>query len=252
VPEKITRLIHITDPHLHAHAESRMRGVNTFDSFCRVIKHCMQDSAEVDGIIATGDLVQDETRAGYQRFYDTLAPHRLPVYCVPGNHDSPDTMQSVLETPPFQFGGVTQLGAWTAIFLNTFSPGDDGGNLDQQELDRLSKVLTENSRSHILIGLHHHPIPMGSGWLDGVALRNADEFLAIIDQHQNVRCTVWGHVHQASDRVRNGVRMLSTPATCSQFLPGHDSFAVDTRPPGYRQLQLRENGTVDTEVVWVD
>jgi Icc protein len=59
-------------------------------------------------------------------------------------------------------------------------------------------------------------------------------------------------VHQASDLSRNGVRFLTTPSTCFQFLPAADNFAVDTRPPGYRWLDLMADGTVATEVVWVD
>ena len=93
---------------------------------------------------------------------------------------------------------------------------------------------------------------MGSRWLDTVGLRNADEFLAVIDQHPQVRAIVWGHVHQASDRLRNGVRLISTPSTCAQFLPGAEQFSLDTRPPGYRWLDLYPDGTMQTSVVWVE
>ena len=44
---------------------------------------------------------------------------------------------------------------------------------------------------------------------------------------------------------------MSTPSTCLQFLPNSDSFAVDSRPPGYRWVDLMANGRIDTEVVWV-
>ena len=93
---------------------------------------------------------------------------------------------------------------------------------------------------------------MGSHWLDGVGLRNSDEFLEIIDRYQHVQDIVWGHVHQASDRRRNGVRLFSSPSTCSQFLPNSDDFALDSRPPGYRWLELRDTGRIDTNVVWLE
>jgi Icc protein len=47
------------------------------------------------------------------------------------------------------------------------------------------------------------------------------------------------------------LRLLSTPSTCAQFRPGSDSFAIDERPPGYRWLDLRADGRLDTEVVWL-
>ena len=66
-----------------------------------------------------------------------------------------------------------------------------------------------------------------------------------------VRGVLWGHVHQELDLTRKGIRYMATPATCSQFLPGSDDFALDTRPPGYRTLQLSSDGSIHTEVVWL-
>jgi Icc protein len=92
---------------------------------------------------------------------------------------------------------------------------------------------------------------MGSARLDGVGLRDAAQFLKVIDAHRNVRGIVWGHVHQASDRTRGGVRYLSTPSTCSQFLPSSDFFALDNRPAGLRWLDLHPDGRVESVVDWV-
>jgi len=95
-------------------------------------------------------------------------------------------------------------------------------------------------------------VPMASRWLDQVGLTNGAEFLHTLDQHRNVRAVVWGHVHQAYDAVRKGVRLLATPSTCAQFLPHSDDFAVDRRPPAYRTLELRADGSLTTEVVWLE
>jgi len=42
-----------------------------------------------------------------------------------------------------------------------------------------------------MVCLHHHPIPMGSRWLDGVGLAEAHEFWRIIEANRNVRAVVW-------------------------------------------------------------
>jgi Icc protein len=99
--------------------------------------------------------------------------------------------------------------------------------------------------------MHHHPLPMGSTWLDGVARRDAPAFWKVIDAHSDVRVVVCGHVHQASDRTRNRVRFLSTPSTCAQFLPSSEFFALDERPPGMRWIELYDDGSIETEVTWV-
>ena len=85
----------------------------------------------------------------------------------------------------------------------------------------------------------------------GLGLRNSDEFFKVIDQYANVRGVAWGHVHQASDHERNGVALFSTPSTCAQFLPNSDVFMMDTRPPGYRWVNLMPDGSIETEVVWL-
>jgi Icc protein len=229
-----------------------MRGVNTYDTFRAVITQAMNDRRSTDAVIATGDLVQDETRTGYERFRETLGNYNLPVYCIPGNHDSPTIMTDVLDKPPFQVCGRVQMGNWSVILLNSFSSGDDGGRLSDPELLRLRETLSATSSSHTLICIHHHPVPMGSRWLDGVALRNSDEFFDIVEQYSHVRGILWGHVHQASDRQRNGVRLMSTPSTCSQFLPNSDGFALDEHQPGYRWLEICSDGTIDTEIVWLE
>src|SRR5690606_20318060 len=102
------------------------------------------------------------------------------------------------------------------------------------------------------ICFHHHPLSMGSRWIDTIGLHNADELLAIVRRHNNVRCVLWGHVHQESDQIIDGVRYLSTPSTCVQFMPGSDDFAIDTLAPGYRWLDLHPDGRVDTGVSRVE
>ena len=229
-----------------------MRGIVTFDTFRAVIERAMTDGRAPDAIVATGDLVQDETRAGYERFQRVLAPFGIPVLCIPGNHDAPNIMASALNSAPFQVNGSYQAHGWSLILLNSFTRGDDGGRLNEAELDRLRATLLEHPALHTLICVHHHPVPMGSRWLDGVALRNPHELFDIVAVNSQVRGMLWGHVHQASDQLRSGIRLLSTPSTCSQFRPNSDDFVIDERPPGYRWLDLLADGTIDSEVRWLE
>ncbi|MGI9307670.1 MAG: 3',5'-cyclic-AMP phosphodiesterase [Gammaproteobacteria bacterium] len=245
------RLLHITDPHLHAHPDSRMRGLNTYETFCTVIKQASNDGPAPDAILATGDLVQDETREGYMRFREVLESLNTPVYCLPGNHDAPNIMAETLDTEPFHYCGSATFGNWCIVLLNSACRLDDGGRLSEDELERLEITLKNTSADHALVCLHHHPVKMGSLWLDGVGLRNHEEFFAVVDNQPKVRSVLWGHVHQASDHTRKNVRLLSSPSTCSQFQPNSDSFVLDSRPPAYRWLNLNADGNIDTEISWI-
>jgi 3',5'-cyclic-AMP phosphodiesterase len=217
-----------------------------------VLDHVQRDRRwPPDLIIATGDVVQDESRAGYERFRASLEPLGIPVISIPGNHDDPNLMAEILTSGKFQLGGEVRLGKWSLLFLSTFLAGEDAGGLGPARLTGLRKSLAAHANQHVLVAMHHHPLPMGSTWLDGVALRDAPAFWEIVDASPQVRAVVCGHVHQASESERNGVRFLSTPSTCAQFLPGSTFFALDERPPGLRWLELYSDGRIETEVAWV-
>lgn len=247
------RLLQISDTHLHATKDSRMRGVNTYDTFRAVLERAQADKAwPPDAILVSGDIVQDESRAGYQLFRTEMAQLKVRVLCLPGNHDDPKLMDEMLSGSPFQFGGSARLGNWSLVLLNTFLTGEDAGGLGVRRLEALAASLKEHESQHIIVCMHHQPLNMGSAWLDGVGLRDAEKFLAILDESSSVRAVLWGHVHQASDRTRGSVRFLSSPSTCSQFLPSSDFFAIDSRPPGMRWLTLYPDGRLDTKIVWLD
>ena len=93
---------------------------------------------------------------------------------------------------------------------------------------------------------------MGSAWLDTVGLKNGDEFLQTVSSLGRIRLAAFGHVHQAYDQEHDGVRIIGTPSTCRQFLPGSEEFAVDDRPPAYRRITLQSDGGSDAELVWLD
>jgi len=247
----VLRLIQFTDPHLYADQAGTLRGVATLPALERTLAHAQARDWPVDAVLLTGDLVQDDP-GGYTHVRRTFAALATPVYCLPGNHDVPAAMLRELAQPPFVMGGVVDHEAWRIVLLDSCVPGSADGRLSAASLAALDAALAGAAGRHVLVCLHHHPVPMSSRWLDRVGLTNSAELFRVLDAHRNVRAVLWGHVHQCYDGLRRNVRLLGTPSTCAQFLPHSDEFAVDPRPPGYRTLALRPDGTLDTEVVWVD
>lgn len=244
------RILQVTDPHLYGNASGSLRGVDTDSSLRTVLHHAFADRAEYAAILVTGDLVQDDP-SGYARFNSIFGAFPSPVLCIPGNHDEPDAMQHSLAHPPFQYCGTFSTGAWQLIMLSSYDPGHVGGRLSFDELRRLDVQLA-NSPAHALVCLHHHPVDMGSRWLDDIGLANREDFWRIIDSHAHVRAIMWGHVHQNYEAVRNGVQLIGTPSTCGQFLPHSERFAVDSSPPAYRTLELADDGGIRSELNWVE
>ena len=182
MPAKPVQILHITDPHLHAHRDAMMRGLNTYDSFRSIIDRANTGKRKPDAVIATGDLVQDETREGYERFSNLVSELGVPVHCIPGNHDSPQIMAEILNEPPFQFCGSAIYQDWCLIMLNSVVRWDDGGQLETSQLEILEQTLSANESRYALICMHHHPVSIGSAWMDGgLGLRNSSDFFKIIE-----------------------------------------------------------------------
>jgi Icc protein len=245
------RILQITDPHLFADPKGRLRGVETLSSLRHVLAHALRRRPSVDAVLCTGDVVNDDA-GGYVHFVRELAAVGKPVYCIPGNHDDPALMRRALSRDPFQVGGYVDLGeAWRLVLLDTCVPGKAGGRVSRTELRELKSALSSTDR-YAMVCMHHQPVLMSSDWLDAVGIENAQELFDVLDAHSRVRVVSWGHVHQCFDTRRQGVRLLATPSTGGQFLPLSDEFAIDSRPPAYRRLTLQDDGTIETDVVWVD
>jgi Icc protein len=248
----VLRLIQFTDPHLYGSETETLRGIATLPALKAALADAQQSSAwPPDVVLVTGDLVQDDP-GGYTHIRRMFGSLGMPVLCIPGNHDDPAAMRRELRTQPFTVGGSADFGIWRIVLLDSCLVGSASGRLSERTLTQLDDALKTANGRHCLVTLHHHPVAMSSHWLDRVGLENSAEFWNVIDRHHNVRGIVWGHVHQAYDGLRKNVRLLATPSTCAQFVPHADEFAVDRRPPAYRTLELRSDGSFLTEVVWVE
>jgi len=245
---QVIKVLQITDTHLFADSQGCLLGLNTEQSLKAVINQISSKRHASDLILATGDLVHDGTPAAYQRIFSHLGGFGLPVYCLPGNHDESRTLQNTLRDGRIKYVEHAFHGNWHFIFLDSTIAHSEGAHLTQATLNALESHLQKATDTHTLICLHHQPIPMGSRWLDTMAVDNPEAFFGITDRHPQIRGILWGHVHQQFDGMRNDVRLMSTPSTCIQFLPRSGDFALDPATPGYRWLDLHPDGHIETAV----
>lgn len=244
----VINVLQITDTHLFTDSSGCLLGLNTEQSLQDIMTEVTARHLPADMILATGDLVHEGTPAAYRRIFSHLERPGIPVYCLPGNHDEAEILHQTLQDGLLHYTASAHKGNWNFIFLDSSVAGSEGGHLGAAALQSLEEHLAADRESHTLICLHHQPVPMGSHWLDTMAIDNADEFFSVIDRHEQVRCILWGHVHQEFDQLRNNVRLMASPSTCIQFLPGSDGFAVDAAAPGYRWLSLHADGRIETGV----
>ena len=246
------RVLHLTDPHLFADRQAALRGAVTHDTLQAVLAHYRASGFAADLVALTGDIVQDDSAGAYAHCRDLLSSLGLPVYCVPGNHDVRHLMRELLPDPPFTYCGTVEAGNWLIVGIDSCVEDSAGGRIADSELQRMDDTIAASSAAHVMVCLHHPPVPVRSKWLDSVGLANGREFLGRAAASGRVRVAIFGHIHQDYDAPHEGIRLVATPSTCRQFLPRADEFAVDDRPPAYRRIELHPDGSVDAELVWVD
>ncbi len=251
----MSTLLHITDSHLYRDFGTLLKGVSPHDSFAAVLALAHQKFPSPEGIILGGDMAQDEAAGTYLRMAGMLQGWQVPFMVTPGNHANIVELNNNL-IPALaahsSYSENLQLEHWQVITLNSHAQGKVSGLLGDEELTKLDRLLTETRSRHILIALHHHPVPIASVWLDRIGLDDRQQLWDVIDRHAHVRALLCGHIHQEFDHLHNQVRTLGTPSTCVQFRPWSDDFALDDMSPGYRWLKLQPNGDIDTGVERVD
>ncbi len=240
------RIAQISDTHLFSDKKAELLGVNTYESFKTIAEMAVLDKPDL--ILMTGDLAQDCTEAAYIHLADEMNRFQIPVYCLPGNHDDPQMMREVFPREMVSIQKHILKDNWQIILLDSHLHKKVEGVLSDAEFDFMEECLQTYPLHHSLIAFHHQPLPSGSAWLDKIGLKNADIFLKKLQNYLNVKIVMYGHVHQQLENFRNEIGFYSAPATCIQFKPKREDFALDDLPQGYRIMDFYSDGRVKTEV----
>lgn len=244
--DKSIRLIHITDTHLGQQTGERLLGLDPDESLGDVVGLIQTLETAPDHLVITGDVGAGGEPESYRRLLDVLGRDlALPMNWLPGNHDS---VTAMLAASPQASKTVVELGEWMLVMLDTSVSGEAYGYLSVRELQDLEATLKQYAGRPTLVFLHHHPVPLGSVWLDGIQLRNARDLFAVLAPFPQIKALSWGHVHQEYYGEHQGIRLLATPSTCIQFKPGQDEFTLDDRMPAYRWYELHGDGSFETGV----
>lgn len=247
--ESRVRVLQVTDSHLFAEKHETLLGVNTWESYQAVLEAIQAQQRPCDLIVATGDLAQDHSAAAYQHFAEGIARFTAPCVWLPGNHDFQPAMYSALQDAGISPAKRVFVGErWQILLLDSQVFGVPHGELSEFQLEWLENKLSDSPERYTLLLLHHHPLPSGCSWLDQHSLRNAGELNNVLQRFPKVRHLLCGHIHQELDLDWNGRRLLATPSTCVQFKPHCANFTLDTIAPGWRWLDLYDDGTLHTEV----
>ena len=243
--EQLT-LVQVTDTHLTGDSDGTLLGMNTERSARQVIEAALA-SQQPDCVLVTGDIAADGQAAAYEQL-NGFFNHRVPTLWLPGNHDDVRAQKGAYRD---HLKRRIVGRHWDVLMLETQVAGKVGGYFSPTELEALQRAVADAAAGDksLLIATHHPLRALQSTWLDEQAVSNASAALTLMQTLSDRVVVVSGHVHQESDAVVQGVRMLTTPSTCIQFAPGSHDFALDDKQPGYRRIVLQPNGQIETQVI---
>ena len=234
------RFVHVSDLHILADPERRQHGVDTADVLRQAIP--VINGLRPDFVVASGDLVSDESEESYRRLQGLLAPLAAPIHLLLGNHDSraayrrvfqpgiPATDDPVCEV--FERAGVRFLLADSTL------PGKEEGRLSPAQLAWLEAELAAHPGRPTWIFLHHQPLPIYIRWLDRLGLQDPEPFLAVLARHPQVRAVAYGHVHQPRSWRYGKAHFVSVPALAFQFSPINQEVEITQDTPGFRLVEI--------------
>jgi len=245
------KFIHITDTHLLNRPDETFYNLNTKKNLESVLSQSKTRYPDIDFFIFTGDISQTGTKESYTLFKSLTQQYDLPIYCVPGNHDTPYLLQSIIPSCPDSSINIIQLGNFSLILLNSCVEDKHHGLINDLCLRQLENHLQNNENQFNIIAIHHPPVLINSKWLDDLGLQNQTEFLHIINKFPHNTLLICGHVHQEIDHQSNNLRLLATPSTCHQFKTNSDyRHHIETPSPAYRYIKITTD-KVETKVHYV-
>ncbi|MFT7386979.1 MAG: Icc protein [Candidatus Endobugula sp.] len=240
------RITQITDCHLGESSGDRLLSMNPDEGLHDVLALMNQQHPNNDLLLLTGDLANEPSPTVYKRLHNLIERQvTYPFAWLAGNHDDPEMMKAVGDKVNI---AVHALGSWIIILLDSRVPNETYGEISENQLKFLQRTLEQHTDKHIMVSLHHQPVPINSAWMDRYIVRNADDFWHIINAYSQVNIVLWGHIHQEFSDTYNDIALLATPSTCVQFKPNQHDFCLENTMPGYRWFELNSDGSFETGV----
>ncbi len=245
-------IVQISDTHLFGDKNRKINGSNSYQNLKEVMNHLLALKRKPDLIIVSGDLSQDCTFESYQHLANLLNTSGIKYYLFPGNHDDVDVINKV-----FDFNWIKNrvdysfdFNKWFINVIDTSVYPEVVGELSEDQLKNFEKSLSQNKNKPTIVFMHHHPLPVGSKWLDNYILNDAEKFNSIVKLNPQIKAVLFGHIHQVFEKNIDGKFYGSAPASCYQVLPKAEMFTIQNLNAGYRSIEL-DGDKFSSKVVWI-
>jgi 3',5'-cyclic AMP phosphodiesterase CpdA len=235
--------VQLSDTHIREPGRLAYGKLDTAPYLRRAVESVMSLQQKPLAVVMSGDLTDFGRELEYQHLAELIAPLDIPVYLMPGNHDTREGLRAAF--PDHTYLGASgfiqyevEIGPLTLLTLDTSTPGESGGTLCQERLDWLEQKLQKNSGKPVVVAMHHPPFTTMIGHMDKIGMQGGVERLKeIIGCHPNVERVICGHLHRAIDVRFAGTIASTTPSPAHQVTLNLTEDAASTwmlEPPAYR------------------
>ncbi|PCI82126.1 MAG: hypothetical protein COB20_00530 [SAR86 cluster bacterium] len=257
------RIVQITDTHVVADYTKTVLRWDPVVSLRSIISSINSLEKQPQLVLATGDLVHDGLEESYHTLKSVLKTLNFPIFVTPGNHDSRENMESSLlgENIYLKEHVEVQHVEWVIAFLDTKTNNEEHGLVTPAEIDRLALLFDKLEDKNCLLAMHHSPTP--ECLAPACQLHGREVLLEFLASYSNSKAVVSGHTHCETEKEYLGIKLLTTPSTLfhvehtqrhetehnRDFMKYHE---FDGSKIAYRILDLFEDGSMQSEIRWVD
>lgn len=244
------RILHLSDTHLYGDGRLHYGIVDTLAALDRVLARAAS-LAEVDVVVASGDLSDDGTAAAYRLLKGTLDPWAaergaVVVYAM-GNHDLRDGFEEVLGERETE----TSVRGFRVVTVDTSVPGAGYGRVESSQLDRLRAVLATPAENGTIVVLHHPPVAPTTVLFESLRFVDPEPLLEVCAAG-DVRAILAGHYHHGlvTEAGDSGIPVIVAPAvanTTDVLWPAPRERAV--RGAGFAWVRVPVDGPVRAHLV---
>jgi 3',5'-cyclic-AMP phosphodiesterase len=212
------RIAQISDLHIKPPGSLAYGRVDTAKALEGCIAALNEFMPAPDFVVISGDLADTPTSEEYDYLKRLLAPLKLPLASIPGNHDSRELMRAAFPQADYALtsGPLNQrieIAGLDLLLLDSSVPGKPYGELEAPTLQWLEATLASSADRPALLFLHHPPFRTGIWHMDRQNLLNASDLAPIVRRHPRVQLIATGHVHRATFTMFAGVPTTICPTS---------------------------------------
>lgn len=239
-----TTIVQLTDLHLRPRGLPALRVVETNSFAMRAVRAVRSLSVTPDAVIVTGDVADTGDPREYEVAKEILGSLPMPVYVMPGNHDSSREMRTAFADWPGVGDAMGDTLSYTAdvgdlrfVVLDTSVEGKPYGRLGDEQLTWLDDALSDALDRPTIVAMHHPPVVTGIAHMDRSKLRDSDAFAEVVSGHPQIQRILAGHVHRVILAPFAGTEVLILPGVAHQV-----GLDLDPAAPAQVVLEPRAYG----------